>query len=159
VSAPSATDSEAWRQQCSEMLDEQLRVGVLCDPGTQLACVCEARCSCLQRVCMLLRCSPPCLRSQVCARPSTKICFVCDLRFCEACTRKPHWKARHRGAARQPNAVAELLLTRVSSLQGRFGLHYPVHNSPHMLEKLGMKQLEKKRLGAAHAACLSPSVP
>jgi hypothetical protein len=43
VSAPSAADSEQWRQQCSEMLDELLRVGVLCDPGTQLACVCEAR--------------------------------------------------------------------------------------------------------------------
>ena len=41
VTAPG--DSDVYRQQCSEMLDELLRVGVLVDPGTQLACVCEVR--------------------------------------------------------------------------------------------------------------------
>jgi len=35
-----------------------------------------------------------------------------------------------------------------AAVQGRFGLHYPVHNTPHMVETLGKKQLEKKRLGA-----------
>ena len=58
---------------------------------------------------------------ELCGRPSTKECYVCTIRFCEFCTRRPHWR-------------------------GRFGLHYPMANCDHMVEKLGRKQLEKKRL-------------
>ena len=40
-------------------------------------------------------------------------------------------------------------------LQGKFKLHWPVHNSPHMLETLGRKELEKKRIGS----CRCEGVP
>ena len=51
------------------MLDELARLGLHCEASTQLVVVCE-----------------------VCGRPSTKECYVCELRFCDFCTRKQHWK-------------------------------------------------------------------
>lgn len=58
---------------------------------------------------------------QVCGRPSTKTCFICECHFCDFCTRKQHWK-------------------------GKFGLHWPMVNKPIMKVALAKKELEKKRI-------------
>lgn len=117
--------------------------------------------------------APPLRPSQVCGRPSTKECYVCTLRFCDFCTRKQHWKACassvpqstfHPEPWRQttkvhyespPPRMASPLLHTTSVLrpatapQGRFRLHWPVHNVPgHMATTLAKRQLEQKRLGA-----------
>jgi hypothetical protein len=84
------------------LLDEFEWLGMHCDPTKQLVVLCE-----------------------VCGRPSTKVCYVCEMRFCDFCTRKQHWK-------------------------GKFGLHWPVVNAPVMREQLAKKELEKKRIGLSH---------
>jgi len=59
---------------------------------------------------------------EVCGRPATTQCWTCKMNICEFCTLKRHWK-------------------------GEFGLHWPLVNKPgHMLEQLGRKEMEKKRL-------------
>mmetsp|Transcript_9128 Transcript_9128/g.15666 ORF Transcript_9128/g.15666 Transcript_9128/m.15666 type:complete len:532 (+) Transcript_9128:380-1975(+) len=88
------------------LLDEFERLGMHCDPTTQLVVLCE-----------------------VCGRPSTKVCYVCEIRFCDFCTRKQHWK-------------------------GKFGLHWPVVNAPVMREQLAKKELEKKRIEDARRMLL-----
>lgn len=73
----------------SALLDELERLGLRCEPSTQLVCVCEARLTYQRRAAPVAD-----ARSKVCGRPSTKTCYVCTLLFCEFCTRKLHWKAR-----------------------------------------------------------------
>ena len=87
------------------LLDEFERLGMTCDPSKQLVVLCE-----------------------VCGRPSTKVCYVCEMQFCDFCTRKQHWK-------------------------GKFGLHWPVVNAPIMRDQLAKKELEKKRLGRTTSCC------
>ncbi len=59
---------------------------------------------------------------EVCGRPATTECWTCKMQICEFCTLKRHWK-------------------------GCYGLHWPLVNKPGMmLEQLGRKQMEKKRL-------------
>ncbi len=63
--------------------------------------------------------------------------------------------------ARQVAARDSLRLTHTtpfsSPAQGAFGLHFPVHNTPHMGEKLGRKQLERKRVeDGERAAAAAP---
>ena len=84
----------------SVLLDDLERLGVhSIDGGTQLVALCE-----------------------VCGRPSTKICYACECRYCDFCSRKLHWK-------------------------GGVGLHYPVSDAPgSMRRKIAEKQLEDKRI-------------
>ncbi|MEW5319838.1 MAG: hypothetical protein WDW38_010963 [Sanguina aurantia] len=58
---------------------------------------------------------------EMCGRPATAECYACTMQICSFCTRDRHWK-------------------------GAVALHWPVVNSPHMLEKLGRRELEAKRL-------------
>lgn len=59
---------------------------------------------------------------EVCSRPATTQCWTCGMHICEFCTLKRHWKDGH-------------------------PLHWPLVNKPgHMLEQLGRKEMEKKRL-------------
>ncbi|KAL4457675.1 hypothetical protein ABPG75_012540 [Micractinium tetrahymenae] len=58
---------------------------------------------------------------EVCRRPATKECWTCGMRICEFCTLKRHWK-------------------------GSFPLHWPLINSDHMRDKLGKRELERKRV-------------
>jgi curved DNA-binding protein CbpA/HSP20 family molecular chaperone IbpA len=59
---------------------------------------------------------------EVCSRPATTVCWTCKMHICEFCTLKRHWK-------------------------DGFGLHWPLINKPgHMLEQLGRKEMEKKRI-------------
>ena len=53
------------------LLAELERLGLRCEPGTQLVVCCG-----------------------VCGRPATKECYACTMPFCEFCTRKPHWRGR-----------------------------------------------------------------
>lgn len=81
------------------LLDDLERLGVHIDGGAQLVALCE-----------------------VCGRPSTKLCYACDCRYCDFCSRKLHWK-------------------------GSVGLHYPVSDAPgSMAKKIAEKQLEDKRI-------------
>ena len=67
---------------------------------------------------------------EVCGRPSTKECWTCGLKFCDFCTRKQHWK-------------------------GRWPLHWPMVNTPgRMVEELGRREMEKKRIEDAKLAML-----
>ncbi|KAL4442949.1 hypothetical protein ABPG77_008440 [Micractinium sp. CCAP 211/92] len=58
---------------------------------------------------------------EVCRRPATKECWTCGMQICEFCTLKRHWK-------------------------GNFPLHWPLVNSEHMRDKLGQRELERKRI-------------
>ena len=51
------------------LLDEFERMGISCDPLTQLVITCE-----------------------VCRRPSTKECWTCGMKICDFCGLKRHWK-------------------------------------------------------------------
>jgi len=61
---------------------------------------------------------------EVCGRPSNKECWICKMRICDFCTRKQHWR-------------------------GAFALHWPLVNARTMLETLGKKEMEKKRIDDA----------
>jgi len=83
----------------SELCD---KLGRMCaesvDPRTQLVQLCE-----------------------LCHRPSTLTCFICQMKICDYCTRKQHWR-------------------------GVWPLHWPTVDAPGlMLEKLGQSEYELKR--------------
>ena len=81
------------------LLDDMERLGMHVDGGTQLVVLCE-----------------------VCGRPSNKVCYACECRYCDFCARKLHWK-------------------------GNVGLHYPVSSAPgSMAKKIAEKELEEKRI-------------
>ncbi|KAI3436650.1 hypothetical protein D9Q98_006066 [Chlorella vulgaris] len=62
---------------------------------------------------------------EVCRRPATKECWTCGMQICEFCTLKRHWK-------------------------DSFPLHWPLVNSEHMKDKLGQRELEKKKVEDAN---------
>ena len=71
-----------------------------------------------------LKCNPATqlvITCEVCRRPATKKCWTCAMDICEFCTLKRHWK-------------------------GTFPLHWPLINSDHMKERLGKRELERKRI-------------
>ena len=66
----------------------------------------------------------------VCRRPATKACWTCGMDICEFCTLKRHWR----------DGVP---------------LHWPLVNSEHMAERLGRRELERKRVDDAQRLALA----
>jgi hypothetical protein len=62
----------------------------------------------------------------LCLRPSSFECWICRSPLCLFCSRTPHSHAEH-------------------------PMHWPLNNTPHMIEKLGMQELEMKRKADAEA--------